>query len=89
LEQFSDNPTVYLFIRMANKVIGFSGRLLPKATQIRVLNNSSKNIEISKILECGENVKSPELCLLKLQFRDEQSGQKFKNEVDNILKAAP
>lgn len=70
VERFDGKSDKFLFVRMSNKCIAFSGKILMGVTESRVLNSSSKNVEVKKILLCGEHVGKPELTLLKLQFKD-------------------
>lgn len=62
-------------MRLANKCIALSGLLMPGTTEIRILNNSSRNLEIKKIL-C-QNKQPPELVLVKIQLKDELIGSKL------------
>jgi len=64
---------------MPNKCIVFTGKLLPKVTEVRSLNNSNKNLEIKKILLIQEDAGKPELVLLKIQFKDDTIGEKLLN----------
>lgn len=64
-------------MRMSNKCIAFTGKIVPKITEIRCLNNSSKNVEIKKILLIDEKISKPELVLLKIQFKDDVKGDKL------------
>lgn len=71
---------------MSNKCIVFTGKILPKATEVRSINNSTKNIEIKKILLINE--KRPdklELVVLKLQFKDESMGGKLLKELEKCV----
>ncbi len=74
IEQFQNSDSKYLYVRMPNKCITFCGKFVKKVTEIRVLNNNKKNIEIKKIMLSGENVKNVGLTFLKIQFKDEAAG---------------
>lgn len=45
---------------------------MPGTTEVRILNSSSKNLEIKKIV-CADK-KPPELALVKIQLKDEAIG---------------
>jgi hypothetical protein len=73
---------------MSNKCIVFTGKILPKATEVRFINNSTKNIEIKKILLIDEKKPDkPEIVMLKLQFKDESTGGKLLKELEKCLGA--
>lgn len=63
---------------MANKCIAFTAKVIPKVTQIRVLNNVAKNLELTKLMIQGG---SNELILVRVQFKDEETGKRFLEEV--------
>jgi hypothetical protein len=76
LEKITDTEDVLLIGRMANKLVSFNGKLLKNITKIRSLNNSPKNVEITKILSIMPN-KANELAILRIQFKDSEVGKRF------------
>ncbi len=76
LEKSSNSEGAYLIARMANKLVSFNGKLLKNITKIRILNNNSRNVEITKILSMATN-KANELVLLRIQFKDNNVGDRF------------
>lgn len=69
---------------MANKVIAFDGTLLKDQTKVRILNGSSRNLEITKILihEGGKRA----FTQVRVQLKDETIGNKLKEEIEKIVK---
>lgn len=69
---------------MANKVIAFDGTLLKDQTKVRILNGSSRNLEITKILihESGKRA----FTQVRVQLKDETIGNKLKEEIEKIVK---
>jgi len=61
---------------MPNKCVIFRGLIIP-GTEIRVINNSSRNLEVKKLLRTDKEAK---LSMIKLQFKDETIG-------DQLMKA--
>lgn len=76
LEKITNTEDVLLIGRMANKLVSFNGKLLKNITKIRSLNNSPKNVEITKILSIMPN-KANELAILRIQFKDSEVGKRF------------
>lgn len=76
LEKNTNTEDVLLIGRMANKLVSFNGKLLKNITKIRSLNNSPKNVEITKILSIMPN-KANELAILRIQFKDSEVGKRF------------
>ena len=76
LEKITNTEDVLLIGRMANKLVSFNGKLLKNITKIRSLNNSPKNVEITKILSIMPN-KANELAILRIQFKDSEAGKRF------------
>ena len=67
---------------MPNKCIAFCGKFLKNITEVRVINNSKKNVEVKKILLCGENAGKVELAVVRIGFKDDSIGEKFLKEVE-------
>ena len=68
LEQFDGSESVFFIVRMANKCIAFTAKLLPKMTEIRALASGPKNLELTKMILQGTK---NELILVRVQFKDE------------------
>lgn len=71
-----NSEDVLLIARMPNKLVSFTGKLIKNITKIRILNNSSKNVEITKILSISPN-KPNELAIVRIQFKDIEAGSRF------------
>lgn len=70
---------------MPNKCIAFCGKFLKKITEVRVINNNKRNIEVKKILLCGENAGKVELAVVRIGFKEDAIGEKFLKEVENAI----
>ena len=44
IEKLPQSKSVYFFVRLANKSIIFTATILQKTTEVRILNNSSRNL---------------------------------------------
>jgi hypothetical protein len=81
IEKFETSEDRFLYVRMPNKCIAFSGKFMKNFTEHRILNNSVKNFEIKKLLLVRENVQ-PVFVKVKIQFKEESVGERFKKAVE-------
>jgi len=70
---------------MANKCIALYGQLVPGITEICVLNNNARNVAVKKILRVMENAEKPQLVGVKIQFKEDSIGERFKQEVEQAI----
>ena len=70
---------------MANKCIALYGQLVPGITEICVLNNNARNLAVKKILRVMENAEKPQLVGVKIQFKEDSIGERFKQEVEQAI----
>ena len=59
-----------------------TGKLIPGITEIRILNNNARNLQIKKIFQQDKS----EFVLIKIQLKDEIIGKKFFDEVEKKIK---
>ena len=85
IEKFEDSASKYIYVRMANKCIALYGQLIPGITEIRVLNNNPRNVAVKKILRVMENAEKPQLVGIKIQFKEESVGERFKQEMEQAI----
>ena len=67
---------------MANKRPVITSTILPGTTTVRILNNSTKNLHIQKLLI--QEAKAA-LIEVKIQFKDEETGKKCLTEVEKAI----
>lgn len=68
---------------MANKCITVSARVIPNISEIRILNDSARNVEVKKIIQ--EKEKEKGMIAMKIQFKDEEIGKKFMGLIEKSI----
>jgi len=68
---------------MANKCVAFTAVVVPKVTEVRKLASGPKNLELTKLMVRGAK---NELILVRVQFKDEETGNRFFREVESVVK---
>lgn len=67
---------------MANKRPVITSTILPGTTTVRILNNSTKNLHLQKLLIQEAKVA---LIEVKIQFKDEETGKKCLMEIEKAI----
>ena len=67
---------------MANKCPVITATLLPNTTSIRIMNKSARNLHIQRLLI---QTTKPELIEVKIQFKEEEIGEKCLAEVERAI----
>ena len=86
IEKFESAPDVLLNVRMPNKCIAFGGKLIENITTARFVSSGTKNVGLTKIFKSGVNEGQPAFSSVKIQFKDDVTGDQFKKEVDKLAK---
>ena len=76
LERFEGRKGAFLFVRLANKTLLFTGILVGSVSSMLKINDSSRNVELSGLLEVKGGMPSG-LSKVKIQFREEADGEAF------------